>query len=494
MKLLGRLKALASGYGYHGASTSKKSLLGWLYGGGSPDEDIVEHLDVLHQRGRDLYMGVPLATGALKTLTTNTVGAGLRLAASVDADALGLSDSEADDWERRTEREFQLWAGAQDCDAARTLNFCQLQYLAMLSALMSGDVFVWLPMVRRPGSLYELRVQLIEADRVCDPTILDYTRDIYGGVEIGSYGEPVAYHVARYHPLTTRPKKLINTWTRVPAFGALTGRRNMLHLLTQERPEQRRGVPIVAPVIEALKQLGRYTDAELMAAVVSGMLTVFIKTESPETTLGASIPEEERVDSTASPATIELGNGSVIGLAPGESAEAVNPGRPNTAFDGFVRSICVPIGAALELPYELLLKHFTSSYTAARASFVEFWKAIRTRRAWMASGFCQPIYEEWLAEAVARGRVSCPGFFEDLAVRAAWSGAEWYGPAQGQINERVEAGAAHDRVEYGFSTMAQETAELTGRSWEQVNRARARELAKQVQPTGDGSQDQEMAE
>jgi capsid protein len=194
-----------------------------------------------------------------------------------------------------------------------------------------------------------------------------------------------------------------------------------------------------------------------------------------------SIPEDEQVDTAEG--SVELGNGSVVGLAPGESIETVNAGRPNPAFDGFVRSICVPLGAALEVPYELLLKHFTSSYTAARASFVEFWKAIRTRRAWLAQSFCQPIYEEWLAEAVAVGRVTAPGFFSDPAVRAAWSGAAWHGPAQGQINERVEAGAAFDRVSFGFSTMAQETAELTGRSWDQVNRERSRELAKQVQPT-----------
>ena len=41
-------------------------------------------------------------------------------------------------------------------------------------------------------------------------------------------------------------------------------------------------MPLLAPIIETLKQLGRYTDAELMAAVVSGMYTVFIETQAPE--------------------------------------------------------------------------------------------------------------------------------------------------------------------------------------------------------------------
>jgi len=487
VRLLGTLGALASGYGRHGASWARKSLVGWLASGGGPDEDIVDHIDVLRERSRDLFVGTPLATGALRTLTTNTVGPGLRLIAQIDAEALGLSDDAADAWERHAEREFALWT--RHADAARTCTWEQLQGLALLSALMSGDVFTALPKIRRPGSVYDLRVQLIEADRVCDdPMLPTIGRDIVAGVEIGRYGEPVAYHVARYHPLSTRPGKLRQEWKRVPAYGARSGRRNMLHLMLQERPEQRRGVPILSPVIESLKQLGRYTDAELMGAVVSAMLTVFVKSETPYQPLGQGIPDDDQVDSSDSQ-SIELGNGSVVGLAPGESIDSVAPSRPNTAFDGFTMSVCVQIGAALEIPVELLHKRFTTSYTAARAAFVEFWKAIRTRRAWIAQSFCQPVYEEWLAEAVASERVSAPGFFESPAARAAWSGADWYGPSQGQINEKVEAAAANDRVQFGFSTQTRETAELTGQSWDQVNRTRRRELAKAAPaPQTDGSE------
>ena len=42
----------------------------------------------------------------------------------------------------------------------------------------------------------------------------------------------------------------------------------MLHLLSLERIAQHREVPFLAPVIETLKQLGRYSDAGLMAAVM----------------------------------------------------------------------------------------------------------------------------------------------------------------------------------------------------------------------------------
>src|SRR5699024_5922418 len=159
----------------------------------------------------------------------------------------------------------------------------------------------------------------------------------------------------------------------------------------------------------------------------------------------------------------------------GEDISTVNPGRPNTAFDGFVIAVARQIGAALELPYELLMKQFEASYSASRAALLEAWKMFRMRREWLVLTMCQPIYEEWFAEAVAKGRIQAPGFFEDEAVRAAWTGAEWYGPAQGQLDPLKEANAAKVRVEEGFSTREREAAELSGQSFERIHSVRARE-------------------
>lgn len=264
-----KLKILDSGYGNYGASHTKKSLLGWLYGGGSAKEDIQENLSTLRQRCRDLYMGVPLATGALKTCRTNVVGSGLRLKSQIDYEFLGMSEEEARDLESKIEREFALWADSPACDLERLDNFYELQQLAFLNWLMSGDVIATLPVTRRVNMPYDLRICLIEADRLSNPGGDTSDPHIVGGVETNDAGEVVAYHISKHHPLSY---DLTETgWTRVKAWGEKTGRRNVLHVMNRERIGQRRGVPFLAPVIEALKQLGRYTDAELVAAVVSGI-------------------------------------------------------------------------------------------------------------------------------------------------------------------------------------------------------------------------------
>lgn len=468
----------ASGYSRHGASRTKKSLAGWQTSSGSPASDIDKNVPLLRERSRDLFMGgSPLANGALKTIRTNVVGAGLRLNAQVDWKFLGITEDEADALEEGIEREFSLWANNQDCDAARMCTFGQLQSLAVMSALMNGDVFATLPVVPRKGRTYDMRVNLIEGDRVSTPALESFNDRIVEGVECGDYGDPAAYYISKKPvdgiPGFTEP----GDFQRIPAFGARTGRRNVLHVTQEmERAGQRRGVPLLAPVMDAIKQLGRYLDAELTAAVVSGMLTVFVKSEMPDLGLGDIIPVDEQLpESRGDDSVLELGNGAIVDLGEGEDISTVNPGRPNPAFDGFVIAVARQIGAALEIPYGLLVKQFTASYSASRAELLEAWKMFRMRRQWLVETFCQPIYEEWFAEAVAKGRIIAPGFFQDEAVRRAWTGAEWYGPAQGQLDPLKEANAAKIRVEEGFSTREREAAELSGQSFERVHSVRARE-------------------
>lgn len=502
---------LNTGYSQHGASRHKKSMAGWMTAAGGPDSDVVDNLPLLRERSRDLCMGEGLAIGALKTIRSNEVGAGLQLNAAIDAKLLGLTDEAAQEWEDNVEREFALWAGTRSCDAARRFNFGELQALARLSQLMNGDVFALLPAIPRPGERYDLRVHLLEADRVCDPYVLPVGVDIFGGVEVGPLGDPVAFWIADRHPAehAVRGLRLLRqpTWTRVPAFGSETGRPLVLHIMEPERVGQRRGVPLLAPVMEKLKQLSRYSDAELMASVVSGMFTAAITTPSPQTPIGLSIPQSEQVN-TGNDADYQLGNGTLLGLAPGEKLEAINPARPNAGFEQFVIAVCRQIGAGLGIPYELLVMQFTSSYSASRGALLEYWKRAKVGRTWLAGGLCQPTYEQWLAEAVARGYIDAPGFFSDPITRAAWCGSEWHGPTQGQLDPRAEVEAAATRVAEGFSTRTQETRELTGGDFWSNERLRTREekariadglavdpaqAAQQQQPQPTGADPKEVA-
>jgi lambda family phage portal protein len=225
-----------------------------------------------------------------------------------------------------------------------------------------------------------------------------------------------------------------------------------------------------------LKQFANYTDSELHAAVVSSLLTVFVKSPTGSPNISMSGPNGQVQSQTQiNTDGLELGSGAILGLAPGEEIEIVDPKRPNTAAESFLRAMAEQIGVAIELPYEILLKHFTASYSAARAALLEAWRFFLRSRSWLAEEYCQPIWEAVITEAVARGRLAAPGFFTDPLVRMAYLGCEWTGDSMGQIQPVQEVEAAAMKVKEGFSTKAKETASLTGGDWERDEKQRAKE-------------------
>lgn len=425
-------------------------------------------------------MAAPIATAALKRQRTNIVGAGLRLKPTIDRDTLGMTQEQADEWQRHTKAEFDLWASRrQSCDATGVNTFYGMQQLVSLAWPMSGDVFA---LIKReeptPLHPYSLRLHILEADRVRTPAqatasgaveaLLHQTttarlsngHTIHDGVEVDQGGKIVAYYIANNYPYEygAEPTKFI----RVSAYGELTGLPNILHIMDTERPEQYRGVPYLAQAIEPLLQMRRYTEAEITAAIVQSFFTAFVKTnagttENPLDEVGGSGQEASR-----DPNEYEMGPGTMNILEPGEDVTFGSPTHPNTGFDTFMRSLCEQVGAALEIPADLLLMSFNSSYSASRAALLEAWKGFRMRREWLTDDFCRPVYEIWLTEAVARGRISAPGFLTDPIIRQAYLGSEWIGPSQGQLDPTKEVQAAVMAIENGLSTGEAEATKLNG--------------------------------
>ena len=476
---------MAAGYGNHGASKSKNAFLGWFVDSGAPEDDIDLHASTLRQRARDLDMGGGIPRSAVATETTTVIGTGMIPKPSIDYEALGITKEKAKEWEKIAKREFSFWASRKFCDAAERKNFYQIQSLAYRSFLVSGDVIALLPMFKSPGTPYSLHVRLLEADRLATPNSSgDSTTEetssggrIIDGVEIDKTGRVIRYHIANRHPRSENQSGQI-TYESIDAYGKDTGMPNVLHVYVPERPEQYRGVPMIAPIIEKSKQLDRYLDSELMANVVASMFTLFIVSDPDNNITTNGIPdavgEEDRV--TDDPTKLHLAGGAIVELDPGKRSEAVNPMRPNSAFQAFVDAFCTQLGASIEMPKEILLKAFTKSYSASRAALTEYWRKIpRARRDFIAD-FCQPIYEAFLAEAVAIGRIEAPGFFEDPFVRWCYSRCEWIGSTMQQLDPLKEVEAAEKRIQLNISTEEREAAEFNGSDWGENIAQREREL------------------
>lgn len=461
-----------TGYGEAGAGYNKRATKSFIARSGSPAEDINQNNYTLRQRSRMLYMAAPVATAALKRQRTNVVGNGLRLKSAIDRKTLGMTEEQADEWERITETEFALWADEKGaCDATGMNDFYSIQQLCMLSWPMSGDCFVLLKHYDRTEMQpYSLRLHVIEADRIRTPSNglnispifttgrAENGNRIFDGVEVDSSGKAVAYYVANTYPFQ---QIIVPTeFVRVEAYGEQTGLPNILHIMDSERPDQYRGVPYLAQVIEPLLQMRRYTESELMAAVVQSFYTAFIKTNAGANDM--SYNEAVGPELSRDPNEYEMGPGTINIMEPGEEVQFSTPTHPNAGFDAFIKCMCEQVGAALEIPADLLLMSFNSSYSASRAALLEAWKAFKMRREWIVKDLCMPVYKAWMFEAVALGRISAPGFLSDPAVQKAYLKSQWIGPSQGQLDPTKEVQAAVAAIENGLSNRSAEAIKLNG--------------------------------
>ena len=281
-------RVLMSGYGDAGASYKRRALKGFTARSSSPKEDIDFNNQTLRQRSRMLAMSTPIAKSAINTSRTNVIGLGLKLKSAINHDILGMTAEQAVEWQRRVEAEFDLWANdKRACDATGMNDFYALQQLAYSSWLASGDVFAIIK--RKKPTLfypYSLRIHLVEADRIRTPGMAGWGtfgrakngNRIFDGVEVDDDGAAVAYYVSNQHPyeIGDSAEKTV----RVEAYGAKTGLPNIIQVMESERPDQYRGVSFLAPVIEPLLQLRRYTDTELTAANIEASFAAFVKTNA----------------------------------------------------------------------------------------------------------------------------------------------------------------------------------------------------------------------
>ena len=465
---------------WNGASRTKRSIKSWLpklfsaatqADGTTPNGMNMSPREVVMGRARDLVRNNPLASGALDTLVNNAVGTGLTLQSRVDWETLKITEDAALEWQRNTESKFAAWAESSDCDVARTLNFYEQQPLALRTARESGDAFFVLPSrPARPENPIGLCVQLIEADRVASPPKQNYTKlgidpttGVLGGIETDKWGAPVRYWVTD-DAMADNPNR---SFTAYAAFDR-KGRRQFFHLMKVKRPGQRRGMSYFAPVLDYFKTLGDYSDAELQAAVISAFFTVFVSSKT-----GATMPpldwDSEGTGGGGGADTddgeIKMGAGAVIELPGDTTVSTANPGRPNEKFDPFVQAILRQIGVGLSMPFEVLIKHFTSSYSAARAALLDAWKFFNQERDWLGTGFCQPVYERWLDFMIANGQIQAPGYFDDPTVRRSYRAAVWVGDGPGSLDPKKEIDAAEVRLKLGVTDLDEECMAFTGQTY-----------------------------
>lgn len=498
----------------HRGAAMNRELANWTPFRGSADADLLPDLGTLVPRSRDISRNNGVASGIQQTLRDNVVGpTGLRLVANPDYRALGKDKEWAQEWSQQVEALWRPWADSTDCDVAGCLNFAGATVQLFSGAMMNGDGLalpLWMPDGR---SRFNLKLQVLESDRLSNPNAKMDSDRLRGGVEINEYGRPLAYWIRRTHPgdvywYLGHTNDLIGDWDRIEAETSW-GRKRVIHVHDRERSGQTRGKPILTPILADFKMLDHYQRTELQAAIVNAMIAAFIETplESQQIAemFGGDTSSQEFQDylTNRRQYVAQLKGAAIIPTFPGDKLAPFTPSRPAAAYQAFVEALSRQMGAGVNLPYELLLKDFSkTNYSSARAALLEAWRFFLGRRYWLTTYWASPVYALWLEEAVNRGLIEAPGFYDQ---KASYCRAKWIGAGRGWIDPVKEAQAAQLRMQTRISTLEDECAEQ-GKDWEEVleqiarEQDRMKELGIEMlpaqpgqQPTDKGSQQEEQA-
>ena len=449
---------------------------------------ILENIDywTLRKRSVQLFTENPYAKGIIRRILRNEIHTGLTASANPigailwpDMDELKQAEM-AVKYGDLLSMQFELYANNYELfDFKKQLTFGEWQEMVRREALLCGDgviisrvnKYTGLPTwdwvngnnIRTPGN-----VKVAAGHRVVN------------GVELDEYGRHVAYYI----------QKIVDAkieFERVPVKGEKSGRQiSWMIYGSEKRADEVRGEPLLACVLGMLKDIDRYKDAEVRAAVINALIAFTVQKDEnvvvgTRPTAGLQRPSVVPGGAAVVPERnghqpIQLMQPGTVfdDLAPGEKVVSYQTNRPNVNYAVFEGAILDAICWSLEIPPEIVKLRFTSSYSASRQANNEFEVYLKYRNFKNAKDFCQIIYEEFIIQSVLNNQLNLPGFitacFDSTKwrIKAAWLSCTWSGLSRPSVERTKDVKAANDALDNGLTTFDDECRRLSGKSFRQT--------------------------
>lgn len=401
---------------------------------------VMQHANTkLRSIARYLDENHDLAIGILDDLSNKIVGTGIGINPMI-RDAGGELHVAANDAIARLWRE---WTEARP-DVTRQLPWGEVQRLTCRTWLRDGEQLTHHveglgPIRHRTAVPYSL--ELLEPDFLP----FDLYQDARGrnrivhGVELNTWGEPVAYHVALDHPgdFHAARRSFATETKRVPAA-------ELSHLKLVRRFHQTRGVTIFHGVLTRLEDLKEYDDSERIAARVASAFTAVI-------TRGAdfqgALPAE--LVNGASRRVLEMAPGMIFdNLLPGETVETISSDRPSTQFDAYRKANERSIAAGTGTSRSSIARDYSGNYSSQRQELVESDVLYGKLRDYFVDVFLRDVYRRFVGWAVLAGAVTVPRDVD----RRTLTEAEYTPPATSWIDPSREVKADVDAIAAGITS------------------------------------------
>lgn len=446
-------RPMASGYRRTGAKRTG-SMKDWiperLQSRG--DESLQRHR--LAERAIDLINNDANAAGIADNITSVVVGSGLVPHPSVDPNIFpNYTKKKRRKLQSDMRAVYQEWY--PDADSGERMTFGAVQYLVKRNLIQYGEYLVLLPMLDREP--FSLACQVINPLRLKTPSdkYYDSRVNINDGIELGEYGQPVAYWIKK--PEENRYgfslSDTSDNFTRIPARQG--HRWNVLHGFVCQEPEQIRGVPVLASAMKFFKDFSDLLDAELVSSIVTAAFAMFVETGNgaDPSVIADQFLRDDDDDDDLDDRYQEITPGSVMYGGPGEKPTVIAANRPGITFDPFVKIVKKALSMAVNIPYPVLFKDTEGvNYAGFRSAMLDAWRVYMMDRVWLGQGFCQKIFTMLQEEAYIRGRLDIDDFYANMR---SITRSEWRGSPKGDIEPVKSTKADILAVEAHLKTRAE---------------------------------------
>lgn len=357
----------------------------------NPDDEIRFSNRRMRARARDLERNDPYARQFLNLLAVNVVGyTGPTLRAKI-ANNDGKPAKAIND---KIEAGWAEWCESPMVD--RRMSFASYSRLALRTVGRDGESLTRIHTGFK-GNRFRFALQGIDADQL-DEMInrpkKDGKTEIRMGVEVDDWGGPSAYH------LYDRPETFFGSASSGKREPERVAAGEVIHLYDSLRIGQTRGITWFHPIAVALKMLGGYSEAELVAARTAAAKMGWFQRQKGENATGAELntdPETNAFMMEANPGSIEF--------APdGYEFSAWDPQHPTGAFAAFVKAKLREIATGLGVSYNALANDLEGvNYSSIRSGLLierDIWRALQT---WWIGQFTMRVFREWLNASLLSG-------------------------------------------------------------------------------------------
>lgn len=418
---------------------------GWESISQSADQDLSSAIDVGRGRARNLCNNNDYAKKFLQMVANNIVGPDGFMLVAQAADN-GQPDRSAQDL---IETGFWKWARLGTCEVSGQFGFNSLLRMIMKAVARDGEALVRKVRGRKVNA-FGYALQLLDIDRM--PTTLNLKlqngNTIVMGVEINSFGRPVAYHLLTSHPGE-------NTWLsangqrleRVPAA-------DIFHIFLPERPEQRRGITWLHSAAWRLEMLGKFENAAV-AAARKGAETLGFFTRPDGAPIGVGDKEGDDEIVTSGPCSFDI-------LPDGVTVSAYETKYPSELFGVFRKDALRGISSGLGVAYNGLSNDLEGvNYSSIRAGVLEErdnWMGLQT---WFIELFLEPLYLEWLEVSLLSGQLMFPnGSALPIAKLDKFAAHRWQGRRWAWVDPEKDINASILGITHGLKSPQRVAAEM----------------------------------